>query len=77
MGKAEMDSDEFEIQAIRASIDQDWSELASGKLTAEQRKARREHLEMNVDALRDLVQRSQLAKQRAKLQQKDDWRSRL
>jgi hypothetical protein len=63
---AERHPDEFEIQTIRDAISEDWSALASGKLTAEQRKARREHLEMNICALLDLVERSRLAKQRAK-----------
>jgi hypothetical protein len=63
---AEMHPDEFEVQTIRDAISEDWSALASGKLTAEQRKARREHLEMNISALLDLVERSRLAKQRAK-----------
>jgi hypothetical protein len=62
---AEMHPDEFEVQAIRDAISEDWSALASGKLTAEQRKARREHLDMNIRALLDLVERSRLAKQRA------------
>ena len=63
---AEMHPDESELQKIREAISEDWNALASGKLTAEQRKARREHLEMNVCALIDLVERSRLAKQRAK-----------
>jgi hypothetical protein len=63
---AEMHPDEFELQKIRDAISEDWSALASGKLTAEQRKARREHLEMNVCALLDLVEGSRLKKRRAK-----------
>jgi len=68
-----MDSDEFEIETIRQAISEDWRALASGELTAEQRRARCEHLEMNVDALRNLVQRSRLAKKAAKLRQIVDW----
>ena len=68
-----MDSDDIEIETIRQAISEDWRALASGELTGEQRRARREHLEMNVDALRNLVQRSRLAKKAAKLRQIVDW----
>ena len=62
-----MSSDDFQLRTIREAISQDWMTLASNNISAEQRKAVREHLEMNVSALRDLVQRSRLAKQSAKL----------
>lgn len=53
--RAEGHFDDFEIRLIREAISQDWSELASKNLTAEQRKAVRDHLDMNICALRDLV----------------------
>jgi len=68
-----MGSDDFEIATIRQSISDDWRALASGELTGEQRKARREHLEMSVEALRNLVQRSRLAKKSAKLREIEEW----
>ena len=64
----EMRFDDFEIKTIREAISQDWSTLASRNSSAEQRKAVREHLEMNVRALRDLVERNRIAKQKARLQ---------
>jgi hypothetical protein len=57
-------SDDFEIHMIREAISQDWSNLASKNLSATQRKTVREHLEMNVNALCDLVERNQLARQK-------------
>jgi hypothetical protein len=48
---------DFEIGMVREAISQDWSTLASNNLTAEQRRAFRDHLGMNIDALRDLVRR--------------------
>ena len=68
-----MDSDDIEIETIRQAISEDWRALASDELTGEQRRVRREHLGMNVDALRNLVQRSRLAKKVAKLRQIVDW----
>jgi hypothetical protein len=68
----EMRFDDFEIQTIREAISQDWSTLASKNLSAEQRRAVREHLEMNVSALRDLVERNRIAKQKARLRHRPD-----
>jgi len=49
---------DFEIRMTREAISQDWSALASNNLTAEQRRALRDHLDMNISALRDLVHRT-------------------
>ena len=62
-------SDEWKIQIVREAISQDWRWLAAKKLTLEQRKAVREHLEMNVAALRELTERSRLTKRKARLAQ--------
>jgi len=58
--KADDLSHEWQIQMVREAISQDWIRLATKNLTSEQRKAVREHLEMNVAPLRDLTQRKQL-----------------
>ena len=52
---------EWQIQTVREAISQDWIRLATKNLTPEQRKAVREHLEMNVAALRELIQRNQVS----------------
>jgi Na+/phosphate symporter len=51
---------EWQIQTVREAISQDWIRLAQKNLTSEQRKAVREHLEMNVAALRELTQHNQV-----------------
>ena len=66
---AEMQSDDFEIRTIRQAIAEDWSTLASNNLSAERRRAVREHLEINVSALRDFLERNRIEKQKAKLRQ--------
>jgi hypothetical protein len=49
---------EWKIQNIRDAISEDWIRLAAKDLKPEERKAVREHLEMNVAALRDLIERN-------------------
>ena len=58
--KADDLSHEWQIQTVREAISQDWIRLATKNLTPQQRKAVREHLEMNVAALRELIQRNHL-----------------
>jgi hypothetical protein len=56
-----MDTDENDlmrqIQMIRESIRLDWKDLASKKLTFDQRKAIREDIQMCISALRELKAR--------------------
>jgi len=52
---------DFEFRVIREAISRDWTELASRKLNAEQRRAVREHLSVHVTALRELAERHPLA----------------
>jgi hypothetical protein len=40
---------------VRAAISEDWIRLAEKNLTPHQRKAIREHLDMNIAELRELV----------------------
>src|SRR4029079_18157869 len=47
--------DEWKINSVRAAISKDWSKLADKNLTPIQRKALREHLDMNIAELRTLV----------------------
>lgn len=58
---------EWKIQEVREAISQDWNQLASKNLTREQRRALREHLEMNLATLRHLIERNQLAKSRTEV----------
>jgi hypothetical protein len=64
--RAEWRSDDFEIRTIRDAISQDWRTLALNNLTGEQRKAVRDHLDMNICALRDLIQGAALPERRRK-----------
>lgn len=59
--------DDWKIGVIREAIAQDWGKLANKKLTPDQRKAIREHLDMNTAELRDLVARNRNARVRQKL----------
>ena len=59
--KADDLSHEWQIQTVREAISQDWIRLATKNLAPEQRKAVREHLEINVAALRELTQRNQVS----------------
>ena len=67
-----MNSDEerinWEIDTVRRAISIDWAKLASKRLTPEKRKIIREHLAMNIAALRDVVERKQSASQNLKLE---------
>jgi len=49
--------DEWKIASVRAAISEDWIRLAERNLTTDQRRAVREHLDMNIAKLRDLVGR--------------------
>jgi hypothetical protein len=67
-----MSTDEQEltwrIDNLRESISLDWKNLATKNLTADQRKAIREHLNICNSTLRDLVERSRSASQKSKLE---------
>jgi hypothetical protein len=52
---------EIQIEDARAAIDRDFVDLATKDLSAGERKAIRDHLKFNIDALRDLKQRRQVA----------------
>ena len=45
---------EWELHHIREAIASDWDALASGSLARDQRQSVREHLSMNIAALREL-----------------------
>ena len=62
----------WEISQVREAISCDWANLAVKELTSDQRRAIREHLEMNIAALRDLVTRDRLASRTARLQRVQD-----
>lgn len=57
---AEENSLDWELRHIRDAIASDWDALASGKLGPHQRKSVREHLSMNIMALRDLRARRRI-----------------
>ena len=46
---------EWKLNSIRVAISQDWNMLATKNLTPDQRKAVRDHLQMNIAALRELT----------------------
>jgi len=48
---------DWEIRVIRDAISRDWAYLEVNDLSAEQRRAIREHLAVHVSALRDLAVR--------------------
>ena len=48
---------DWEIRVIRDAISRDWACLAANDLSAEQRRAIRDHLAVHVSALRDLAVR--------------------
>ena len=58
---------DWKINSIREAIAQDWSKLADKNLTPDQRKAIREHLDINTAELRDLVGRNREARLRNKM----------
>ena len=51
----------WELRHIRDAIASDWHALASGKLGADHRKSVRDHLNMNLAALRDVKLRTRMA----------------
>ena len=51
----------WELRHIRDAIASDWHALASGKLGAYQRKSVRDHLNMNLAALREVKLRTRIA----------------
>jgi hypothetical protein len=57
----------WELSSVREAISHAWANLATNKLTSDQRKALREHLEMNISALQDLITRNRLALQTARV----------
>jgi hypothetical protein len=57
----------WKIDNVRESISLDWKNLATKNLTADQRSAIREHLNICNSTLRDLVERNRAASQKAKL----------
>jgi hypothetical protein len=54
----------WKINNVRESISLDWKNLATKNLTADQRKAIKEHLNICNSTLRDLVERSRSALQK-------------
>jgi hypothetical protein len=57
----------WKIDNVREAISLDWKHLATKNLTADQRNAIREHLNICNSTLRDLVERNRAASQKAKL----------
>jgi len=57
----------WKIDNVREAISLDWKHLATKNLTAEQRKAIREHLNICNSTLKDLVERNRAASRKAKL----------
>ena len=57
----------WKIDNVRESIGLDWKNLATKNLTADQRKAIREHLNICNSTLKDLVERNRAASEKAKL----------
>ena len=57
----------WKIDNVRESISLDWKNLATKNLTADRRKAIREHLNICNSTLKDLVERNRAASQKAKL----------
>jgi Na+/phosphate symporter len=55
------------VDEVREAIRLDWANLASKNLTADKRKAIREHLQMCNSALKDLIERNRSASERSKL----------
>lgn len=58
--RADEQLDEWKIQTIRKAISEDWILLSAKELTREERRAIRDHLELNTAALRDLIQQTHL-----------------
>jgi hypothetical protein len=58
----------WKIDNVREAISLDWKNLATKNLTADQRSAIRDHLNICNSTLRDLVERNRTASQKAKLE---------
>ena len=58
----------WKIDNVRESISLDWKNLATKNLTADRRKAIREHINICNSTLKDLVERSRSASQNSKLE---------
>jgi len=58
----------WKIDNVRESISLDWKNLATNNMTADQRKAIREHLNICNSTLKDLVERNRAASQKSKLE---------
>lgn len=58
---------DWEIGQLRKEISDDWATLASKTLPADKREAFREHLQMSVSALQELVTRHQTNVQKLRL----------
>ena len=58
----------WKLNNVRESISLDWKNLATKNLTADQRSAIRDHLNICNSTLRDLVERNRAASQKAKLE---------
>ena len=56
------------IDEVREAICLDWKNLTTKNLTADQRKAIREHLNICNSTLKDLVERNRAASQKTKLE---------
>jgi hypothetical protein len=54
---------EWKMNRVREEISLDWKDLATKNLTADERKAIREHLNICASTLKDLVERSRAASQ--------------
>jgi hypothetical protein len=57
----------WKINNVRETISLDWKHLATKNLTADQRSAIRDHLNICNSTLWDLVERNRAASQKAKL----------
>lgn len=60
---------DWHLHHVRDAIASDWDALASDSLTAEQRRSVREHLNMNLAALRELKVRKRIALYSERMQQ--------
>jgi hypothetical protein len=58
----------WELRHIRDAIASDWHALASGRLGAHQRKSVRDHLSMNLAALREVKLRTRMASRSERMQ---------
>lgn len=61
---------EWQLHHVRDAIASDWDALASHALTSEQRRSLREHLNMNLAALRELKVRKRIASHSERIQRR-------